>query len=78
MERANFWCVFNPDGKTSYEHKRVRRFDSLDEAQVWTNDNRRIKHQYILRFVPCYRESEFDYWHVEYTNPIIKEIFKNF
>ena len=76
--RANFWCVFNPTGKTAHERKRVKIFNSLEEAQEWVNDGRRINHGYILRNVPCCKVTEFDYWRVEYTNPIVKEIFKNF
>lgn len=76
--RANFWCVFNPTGKTAFERKQVKRFNSFEDAQMWANDGRREKHGYILRFVPCYKKTEFDNWRIDYTDPIVKKIFKNF
>ena len=76
--RANFWSVFNPTGKTSYERKRVYRFEDLEQAQEWVNDGRRAKHNYLLRFVPYYKETCYDNWCLDRTDSAVKEIFKNF
>ena len=78
MTRENHWAVFNPTGKTNQERKRVRVFDSLEDAQAWVADARRAKHGYIIRFIPCVRENDFSMWRADFPHPIVKEILKTF
>lgn len=75
MLRENRWAVLNPAGKTKYEREKIRLFDSLEKAQAWVNDGRRVKCGYIVRSIPCKKE-EFGSWKVDYSHEITKEILK--
>ena len=66
------WCALNPNGKTSYERRTIRKFNSLDEAKMWQLDGRRIKHGYILRYLEVSDEGR-----IIYTDEL-KKLLKSF